>query len=258
MGTTNITAAISPPVGLGPQGSPAGFYFRLAHVTNSQPEKLYAMAFFDGQNLFRHAMDAFGHYHPNYDPVKLHRDVCLMKGWIPNLVRFYTGVPDPNESPIWAAYWSNRVIALKRAGVVVTTRPIRYHKEKIIDPDGTERIVTTPQEKGIDVRLALDLVARARKREFQVAVIYSQDQDLSELVQEVKDIGRTASLDHSSVRLSGWTERKHPSWYRQDRLDRDARDQAFYERLIPSTQVALDVVCREVGRVRSPGRTPDG
>ena len=29
-------------------------------------------------------------------------------------------------------------------------------------------------------------------------------------------------------------------------------------RLIPLTQVALDVVCREVGRVRSPGRTPDG
>ena len=28
--------------------------------------------------------------------------------------------------------------------------------------------------------------------------------------------------------------------------------------LIPLTQVALDVVCREVGRVRSPGRTPDG
>ena len=28
--------------------------------------------------------------------------------------------------------------------------------------------------------------------------------------------------------------------------------------LIPLTQVALDVVCREVGRVRSPGRTHDG
>ena len=30
------------------------------------------------------------------------------------------------------------------------------------------------------------------------------------------------------------------------------------EWLIPLTQVALDVVCREVGRVRSPGRTHDG
>ena len=32
----------------------------------------------------------------------------------------------------------------------------------------------------------------------------------------------------------------------------------FGEWLIPLTQVALDVVCREVGRVRSPGRTHDG
>ncbi|MGZ8324578.1 MAG: NYN domain-containing protein, partial [Rhodoplanes sp.] len=148
------------------------------------------MAFFDGQNLYRHAMDAFGHHHPNYDPVKLHKAVCARNGWIPNLVRFYTGVPDPKESPMWAAYWSNRVLALTRAGVVVTTRPIRYHKEKVVGSDGEERVVTTPQEKGIDVRLALDLVARARKREFHVAVIYSQDQDLCEVVQEVKEIAK--------------------------------------------------------------------
>jgi uncharacterized LabA/DUF88 family protein len=153
-----------------------------------EPSTKYAMAFFDGQNLYRHAKDAFGHHHPNYDPIKLHAAVCAEKGWTPNLIRFYTGVPSAIESPMWAAYWSNRVLALKRAGVVVTTRPIRYHKEKIIQFDGTERIITTPQEKGIDVRLALDLVARARKREFQVAVIYSQDQDLCEVVQEVKEI----------------------------------------------------------------------
>jgi uncharacterized LabA/DUF88 family protein len=149
----------------------------------------YAMGFFDGQNLFRHAMDAFGHIHPNYDPIKLHAAVSAKHGWTPNLVRFYTGVPSALESQMWAAYWSNRVLAMKRAGIVVTTRPIRYHKKTIMEPDGTERTITTPQEKGIDIRLALDLVALARKREFQVAVIYSQDQDLCEVVQEVKEIG---------------------------------------------------------------------
>jgi hypothetical protein len=151
-------------------------------------EKQYAMAFFDGQNLFRHAMDAFGHFHPNYDPIKLHAAVCAKHGWIPNLVRFYTGVPNAIEDPMWTAYWNNRVLALKRAGVAVTTRPIRYHKELVFDASGNETTVSTPQEKGIDVRIALDLVAKARKREFQVAVIYSQDQDLHEVVQEVKEI----------------------------------------------------------------------
>lgn len=146
------------------------------------------MAFIDGQNLYRHAKDAFGHHHPNYNPIRLHAAVCALKGWTPNLVRFYTGVPDPAESPMWSGYWSNRVLAMKRAGIVVTTRPIRYHRKTIIDSDGTTRVIATPQEKGVDVRLALDVVARARKREFNVAVIYSQDQDLAEVVQEVKEI----------------------------------------------------------------------
>jgi len=41
----------------------------------------YAVAFFDGQNLFQHAMAAFEHYHPNYDPQRLATAVCMSKGW---------------------------------------------------------------------------------------------------------------------------------------------------------------------------------
>jgi uncharacterized LabA/DUF88 family protein len=82
------------------------------------------------------------------------------------------------------------VLALKRAGVAVTTRPIRYHTETVANPDGTPREIVTPQEKGVDVRLALDVVSRARRKEFNVAVIYSQDQDLCEVVQEVKEIAK--------------------------------------------------------------------
>jgi len=51
------------------------------------------MAFFDGQNLYQHAKEAFGHYHPNYDPLKLHKAVCAANGWRAKLTRFYTGVP---------------------------------------------------------------------------------------------------------------------------------------------------------------------
>jgi hypothetical protein len=91
---------------------------------------------------------------------------------------------------MWASYWSNRVLALKRAGVHVTTRPIRYRKETIIGETGKEEVITTPQEKGIDVRLALDVVSLARNRQFDVALIFSQDQDLQEVVQEVADISK--------------------------------------------------------------------
>jgi len=156
------------------------------------------MAFVDGQNLYRHAKEAFGYHHPNYDPVKLHKAVCAERGWRPTLTRFYTGVPSQIESPMWAAYWSNRVLALKRIGVSVTTRPIRYHKEKVVDhdgdpvldDDGIQKVVTVPHEKGIDVRLALDLVSLARTKQFDVALIFSQDQDLQEVVQEIADIAQ--------------------------------------------------------------------
>lgn len=154
-----------------------------------EPTVKYAMAFVDGQNLYRHAKAAFGHHHPNYDPIKLHNAVCAANGWTPGSVRFYTGIPNDQEAPMWSAYWSNRILAMKRSGISVTTRPIRYRKETI-HVEGTEQVVTTPQEKGVDVRLALDVVSCARKKQFDVAVIYSQDQDLAEVAQEIRDIAK--------------------------------------------------------------------
>lgn len=44
------------------------------------------------------------------------------------------------------------------------------------------------REKGIDVRLALDVVRLAREGAYDVAVTFSQDQDLSEVADEVKQI----------------------------------------------------------------------
>ena len=46
-----------------------------------EPKLKRAVSFIDGQNLFRHAKDAFGHHHPNYDPVRLTEAVCIAKGW---------------------------------------------------------------------------------------------------------------------------------------------------------------------------------
>lgn len=149
---------------------------------------LNAMAFFDAQNLFQHAKAAFGHHHPNFDPAKLHKAVCDENGWRPTVTRFYTSVPSIDGAAMWHGYWNNRVLALKRAGVHVTTRPLRYRQTVTKGADGSEEITYIAQEKGIDIRLALDLVSLARKKQFDVAVIYSQDQDLFEVVQEVQEI----------------------------------------------------------------------
>jgi len=146
------------------------------------------MAFVDGQNLFQHAKAAFGHHHPNYDPVRLHKAVCDAHGWVPSLVRFYTGVPDAERNPRWHGYWSRRVLAMKHAGIAVTTRRLLYRSREAYNEQGELEQFEIAQEKGVDIRIALDIVRLARARQYDVAVIYSQDQDINEVVEEVWDI----------------------------------------------------------------------
>ena len=155
-----------------------------------EPTEKRAVSFFDGQNLFRHAKDAFGHHHPNYDPVKLAAAVCAARGWNSVAVHFYTGVPDAERSPMWHGYWTRRLTEMRRAGVDVTTRKLRYRTERVRLPGGTEHEVPVQREKGIDLRLGLDVVRLARNGELDVAVVFSQDQDLAEVALEVRDIAQ--------------------------------------------------------------------
>ena len=154
-----------------------------------EPKIKRAVAFFDGQNLYRHAKEAFGHHHPNYDPQKLVDAICKEKGWQEQGIRFYTGTPAASKSALWHGYWSNRLLSMRRAGILVTNRPIRYHEKMVRLSDGTVEIVETPQEKGIDIRIALDVVRLTLNNQLDVAIIFSQDQDLAEVVEEVREIG---------------------------------------------------------------------
>jgi len=169
-----------------------GFAF-LGDDLAEEPEIKYAMAFVDGQNLYQHAKAAFNHHHPNYDLVKLHSLVCETHGWKPTLVRFYTGIPSKQEEPMWGAYWEKRILAMKRRNIITTTRPLRYRDvacpHNIVCPVENELATKkVAMEKGVDVRLALDIVSLARSRQYDVAIIFSQDQDLAEVVSEVKKI----------------------------------------------------------------------
>lgn len=155
-----------------------------------EPKVKRAVAFFDGQNLYRHAKDAFGHHYPNYDPKKLFEAICSDNGWETNGIRFYTGTPNPNKDPLWHGYWTNRLLAMRRAGILVTSRVLRYHDTEVPQADGTVEIISVPHEKGIDVRLALDVVRLARSNQMDVAVIFSQDQDLAEVAEDVREIAR--------------------------------------------------------------------
>jgi hypothetical protein len=73
-------------------------------------------------------------------------------------------------------------------GVVTFSRHLRYRNQTVALPDGTTTTVLVGQEKGVDVRLALDVVRMGREGVYDVAVLFSQDQDLSEVADEVRAI----------------------------------------------------------------------
>lgn len=53
-------------------------------------------------------------------------------------------------------------------------------------PDGASHTFLTGQEKGIDVRLALDVIRLAHKRDYDVAILFCRDADLSEVADEIR------------------------------------------------------------------------
>jgi uncharacterized LabA/DUF88 family protein len=148
------------------------------------------IAFFDGQNLFHAAKEAFGTTYPNYDPVRLAQRICDTQGWTLRSVRFYTGVPDATDNPFWHHFWDAKLAVLGTRGVFTFRRSLRYQNKTVNLPDGTQYSYLVGHEKGIDVRIALDAVRLALDDAYDVGLIFSQDQDLSEVADEIRLIAR--------------------------------------------------------------------
>lgn len=155
-----------------------------------EPARKRVVAFVDGQNLFHAARDAFGYTFPNYDPLLLARAVAAAQGWDVVRVRFYTGVPSAEDNPVWNGFWNKKLAVLGTRGVVTYQRALRYQNQRLDLPDGTQTTRLVGHEKGIDIRIALDVVRLALDQAFDVALLFSQDQDLSEVAGEVRYIAR--------------------------------------------------------------------
>ena len=133
--------------------------------------------FIDAQNFYRNARRAFfddatdaytrGQFRPeavgailaSRDP-----DRTLTQG------RRYTGRPDANLQP--KAHRANvrQCQAWEAAGCYVFHRPLRY-------PPGWPSVVNgqRPEEKGIDVAMAVDIVRLAQDRAYDVAIVCTGD-----------------------------------------------------------------------------------
>ena len=155
-----------------------------------EPLTKRVIGFVDGQNLFYAAKQAFGYSYPNYDPKRLTEVVAAGHGWTVAGARFYTGVPDQADNPVWNHFWTAKCASMGRQGVDCFTRSLRYRNQTIELPGGGSTTILVGQEKGIDVRIALDIVRLARSGAYDVALVFSQDQDLSEVADEIRAVAQ--------------------------------------------------------------------
>ena len=155
-----------------------------------EPTTKRAVVFVDGQNLFHAVRESFGYTYPNYDVLALADTVCTAKGWTLAQTRFYTGIPDPTDNPFWHHFWSAKLAVMGRQGVVVFSRSLRYRNKTVMLPDASELTLPVGEEKGVDIRIALDVIRMAHRGDYDVAVILSQDQDFSEVADEIRVIAQ--------------------------------------------------------------------
>lgn len=146
--------------------------------------------FIDGQNFYLSAKRAFGLRYPDFDIPALGRHLSerMSPGAGPDpIIRFYIGMPVARFSPHWTNFWTNKLNAAREAGVEVTTRDLRYLTETDPAAPGGLRVLSA-REKGIDLRIALDVMAAARRPDCRNIMIVSRDQDFQEVVRDVQEM----------------------------------------------------------------------
>ena len=150
-------------------------------------------AFVDGQNLFNAAQMAFGYSFPNYDLIELAKLVCKQRStaeglWTLVKLHFYTGMPSPTKDEPRNRFWKGKLAAMGKHTDLVQTfsRPLVYRNG-------------IGQEKGIDVKLAIDAVRLAHESAYDVALIFSQDQDFVEVATEIR---RIAAVQNRSITVA--------------------------------------------------------
>ena len=141
------------------------------------------LVIFDGQNLFRSAKDAWGSYSPyswpSYDVEKLAQHLVSLKpGRILEHIWFYTGVYSEAQDYEKHWFWTNKLDYLVNRGIYVYRGRVRGG------------VGETKQEKGVDVSIAIDLVQATHDKQYDVAIIVSQDSDYGPAVKLAKLIAK--------------------------------------------------------------------
>lgn len=198
-------------------------------MTPKEPTSKRAIVFVDGQNLFYAVKHAFGYPYPNYDVKLLSEKICLAQGWDLQQIRFYTGIPDINDDAFWHNFWTRKLTGMGQKRIEIFSRKLRYRNQTVKLPSGQTYTFLVGQEKGVDVRIALDIIRLVRGNACDVCLVLSQDQDLSEVADEVRIIAqeqgrwiKMASAFPSSPTLRNSRGINKTDWIKIDRTTYDS------------------------------------
>ena len=145
--------------------------------------------YIDGSNLY-HSLRDTG-YPANLDYVKFRDKLVAGR----RLVRtYYYDAPFPQEKD------KNRAINQQRYHQML--RRLSYFELRLGRLVFNNWPIVPPQEKGVDVKIATDMLTHGFRDNYDVALLVSGDTDLADALQALKDYGK-----HTEVALfgEGWT-----------------------------------------------------
>lgn len=169
--------------------------------------------FIDWQNAYKSARTAFGlHELPNergnFSPFNLGRIFAAGngRGAAGELVRveIHRGLPSNQRDPVGyaanrrqSAAWMNE----NREIVIPRLRSLRY------DPNDA---YAQPQEKGVDVQLAIAIVENVLLDQCDVAILFSNDTDLVPVVETICRLKGPGRIETASWESNGYRTRLRP------------------------------------------------
>jgi len=169
--------------------------------------------FIDYENMHRCAADAFGIANGHFWPWQLGERLVEIRSrhssnpeCALHQVRVYRGLPDARLQGAANAANQAQTSAWEKEcpdpeHLVVYRRPLRY-------PKNWPNSVGSPQEKGVDVALAVHLIQLGYQGGFDVGIICSHDSDLEPAL----DVANTVSTATFHLEVASWSKRKRISF----------------------------------------------
>lgn len=184
---------------------------------NTSPEAR-VLVFIDGQNVYKACERSYKH--GPVHPILLADHLAQGRKLVG--VRYYSGVHNPTIDPDGRSRTDRRHNLIRRTGVTVVERQLRYRMEWGFDPKALPdprknvgqplQVAVMPyqraREKGIDLAIGLDVVDLALSGNMDVAIIVSSDNDLCEAARSTHNA--TSGKARVSVEAALFNENRRP------------------------------------------------